>query len=222
MNIFKDKPPYWLIPAIAGALIGLLLVLVGTYSLLHTRSYVLAANIKASWTSTPVPPTDTPVPTSTPTRTPRPTSTITPTESPSYDEILKDAENKIENLDTEEARKELEPLLTATANLKTLSRINELLGDSYVAEGLTKMAVGYYDTANTQNSNPDVLFKLAITLNTTGEMERSLEIARKLVNWPGADADKYRDLAQAIIESITGQIYTPDPRPTLAVTPQTF
>jgi hypothetical protein len=91
-----------------------------------------------------------------------------------------------------------------------------------VAEGLTKMAVGYYDTANTQNSNPDVLFKLAITLNTTGEMERSLEIARKLVNWPGADADKYRDLAQAIIESITGQIYTPDPRPTLAVTPQTF
>jgi hypothetical protein len=225
-----NRSPDWLIPGLVGLSLGVVLACLGTISLVRSRSNVIASNVRASQSPTSQPPIATAIPHATSTNTAEPTKTVTPTVSviptvfttptvsAEYEQLLSEAESKIENGDPAAARKILLSLSDAKADLKTLSRINELLGDTYLSEGLFKMANGYYGTAYSQYCNPHLLYKLSITYSATGNRYRALEVSTQLLNWPGEDADLYRDFARMQIDLLRKMLNLTIPTPDINLT----
>lgn len=203
----------WAIPILMGVIVGLFIALISLFFMSNARRTVLTAHLAETRAAIPTRSfaTNTPVLTA----TPESTATPTPSPTPQFDleEALDEAQDDIDDYDFGSARESLLPLLDQVADLKTLSEINTLIGDSYSGEGLYRMANFYYEEAYTQQGNPENLYKLALTYSATGQTVKALEKYEALLAYPGSEADEYRNIAEdalGVLRMYTGTI-TPTP-----------
>jgi tetratricopeptide (TPR) repeat protein len=204
MDKLFEHAPDWLLPALIGLLIGGVLAIVSTFSFLRTRSYVLVANIMASWTPTPV--------LSTAVATPKSVTTPIPSK---YLQTVLDAEDAIHAGEIVKAREILLPLLKKVTDSPTLGKINEDLGDIYIVFGDYKSSNGYYEQAYNYLSTPGILYKLAGSYKNNGDYKKALEKLDYIIHWPGSEADPYREDAQKQVDLIHEVLYTITPTPGL-------
>jgi hypothetical protein len=203
----------WAIPALTGVIIGLLVGMICLVYMAQERSTVLLANIASTRAAIPTRPFASNTPSQTATHHATSTATPAPTQEYNLDAVLTDAQDDLDMGDTEQIRETLLPLLEKVTDLKNLSRINAMIGDTYTADGFLSFANYYYEQAYTQQGTAENLYKLAITYGATGQSAKALEKFEALAAYPGSEADEYRSMAEQQLSYLRMYLGTSTPQP---------
>jgi hypothetical protein len=212
MNKYRNWSQ-WAIPTLTGVIIGLVIAIVGLLYMAQARSTVLLASIASTRAAIPTRPFASKTPVYTATLHATPTSTPAPTQEYNLDAVLKDAQDDLDMGATKQIRDVLLPLLDKVTDLKNLSRINAMIGDSYTADGFLSFANYYYEQAYNQQGTAENLYKLALTYGATGQSAKALEKFEALAAYPGSEADEYRTMAEQQLSYLRLYLGTITPQP---------
>lgn len=184
------------LPFIAGLLIGVVASLLIGVMILNQRQAMAIQNailtatntatIMATWTATSLP--------ATPTSTPLPPKTT--------EDLIREAERAMNKGDIEAARAILIPLTGMEQTSAIFARIYADLGDIEYNESHYRLACGYYKRQLNYEYTFEVLVTNAVTCEAGAVYDYALQCFQDIYNWPGTEADEYRDAALAEIEWI--------------------
>lgn len=179
-----------------GLIIGTVISLLAGVMILKQHQMTVIQNVAQLATNTPsitFTPTDTPVP---------PTPTITPLPPKTTEDLIKEAERAMSRGNIEAARAILIPLTGEEQTSVNYARIYEDLGDIETNQSHYRLACGYYRRQINYEYTFEVLLTNAVTCETGAVYDYALQCFQEIYNWPGEEADEYREAALAEIEWI--------------------
>lgn len=181
---------------IVGLLIGTVISLLLGVLILKQHQMTVIRNATPLPTNTPsitFTPTDTPIP---------PTPTLTPLPPKTTEDLIKEAERAMYKGNIEAARAILIPLTGEEQTSANYARIYEVLGDIETNQSHYRLACGYYKRQISYEYTFEVLLTNAVTCEAGAVYDYALECFQEIYNWPGEEADEYREAALAEIEWI--------------------
>jgi hypothetical protein len=184
------------LPFICGLLIGVVASLLIGVMILKQHQAMVIRNAIPTATNTP-----SITATSTTTSVP-PTATLTPPPPKTTTDLIKDAERAMNKGNFEAARAILVPLTGEEQTTANYADIYADLGDIEYNEGHYRMACGYYKRQIAYEYTLEVLLTNAVTCEAGGVYDYALKCFQDIYDWPGTEADEYRDAALAEIEWI--------------------
>ena len=131
-----------------------------------------------------------------------PPPTATPDLRTQYDEIFYKAERAMDEYDLEKANAFLYPLTTKELSDLDNARLYGDLGKIEIYNGHARMACSFFEKQFTYEKTPLVLLSTAMACAEGGDLDKAMDYYQQIVDWPGSDADDYRDMAQSALDAI--------------------
>jgi tetratricopeptide (TPR) repeat protein len=203
-----SKALHW---ALTGALVGVLIAAGATALNVQARGQVLAqrqvvAAVTAAAQAQASPQAPTAVATATTAAKPVATLTALPSPSPTtapIDPAILALETRLAGDPKADVRGELQALLGQENDPQNLARVYIDLGQLETSLGHAHLANGYYAQAYAAEKTPENLLKLAQADMAAVKFTDARVHFMELIEWPGAEADPYREEAQAGLETIS-------------------